>query len=105
MNRRLTNVRRGAKIAVLFDGGPIEAYEGETVAAALVAAGHTAFRKTARQGAPRAVYCGMGVCYDCLVVVDGQTNQRACMTPVRDGMQVTSQVGWGSSAGGAPTHA
>ena len=105
MNRRLTDVKRGAKIAVFLDGRTVEAYEGETVAAVLVVAGQVAFRKTARSGAPRAVYCGMGVCYDCLVIVDGETNQRACMTSVRDGMQVTSQVGWGPPAAAAPPHA
>lgn len=105
MNRRLSGVTRGAKIAVFLDGAPVEAYEGETVAAVLVAAGHVAFRRTARNGSPRGAYCGMGVCYDCLVVVDGEINQRACMTSVRDGMKVMSQLGWGPSERADANHA
>lgn len=65
------------------------AIEGETVAAALTAAGITALRR-ARNGEPRGVFCGMGVCYECLVTVDGGRAQRACMTKVRDGMAVAS---------------
>ena len=65
------------------------AIEGETVAAALTAAGITALRHT-RNGDPRGVFCGMGVCFECLVTVDGRPGQRACMTPLRDGMQVTA---------------
>jgi len=72
---------------ILVDGQPIPAREGQTVAAALLAAGQRVFRHTP-QGAPRGLFCGMGVCFDCLVVVDGQTGQRACLTPVRSGMQV-----------------
>ena len=65
------------------------AIEGETVAAALTAAGVTALRRT-RNGEPRGVFCGMGVCHECLVTVDGRRAQRACMTKVRDGMVVGS---------------
>ena len=95
MGRRLPNVKRGPKIVIYLDGTATEAYEGETVAAVLVATGHTAFRRTSRTASGRGLYCGMGVCYDCLVQVGSQTNQRACVTSVRDGMKVTSQVGWG----------
>ncbi len=95
MERRLSDVRRGRKIVIYVDGAPMEAYEGETVAAALIAAGHVAFRRTARNGSPRGLYCGMGVCFDCLVQVESHTNQRACMTAVKEGMRVSSQVAWG----------
>jgi predicted molibdopterin-dependent oxidoreductase YjgC len=70
----------------------VTAYEGETVAALLLAEGHVATRTT-RGGSARGVYCGMGVCFDCLVVVDGVPNTRACVTWVRDGMDVARQDG------------
>lgn len=69
------------------DGRPISAEPGQTVAAALIGAGITVFRHTPT-GAPRGIFCGMGVCFDCLVTVDGLTDQRACITPVRPGMRV-----------------
>ena len=69
---------------------PIPALEGETIAAALSAAGIVAFRRTA-SGAPRGLHCGMGACFDCVVTVDGRIGQRACMTKVADGMVVTGE--------------
>jgi predicted molibdopterin-dependent oxidoreductase YjgC len=77
-----------------LDERTVTAYEGETVAAMLLAEGHLATRTT-RGGSPRGVYCGMGVCFDCLVVVDGVPNTRACVTWVRDGMVVVRQDGFG----------
>jgi glycine/D-amino acid oxidase-like deaminating enzyme len=79
----------GRSISFRFDGQPIEALDGETVAAALSAAGITALRRTA-SGAPRGVFCGMGACWDCVVTVDGRIGQRACLTRARDGMTVLS---------------
>jgi len=78
----------GHPVTIQFDGQPIAALAGETVAAALSAAGIVAFRRTA-SGAPRGVYCGMGACFDCVVTVDGRIGQRACLTKVADGMRVT----------------
>jgi predicted molibdopterin-dependent oxidoreductase YjgC len=69
------------------DGEIITTCDGQTVAAALIAAGKQMFRHTP-SGAPRGVFCGMGVCFDCLVTVDGLADQRACVTPVRPGMRV-----------------
>src|SRR5690349_10608861 len=79
----------GPPVAFRFDGREIEALEGETIAAALAAAGVVAVRQ-ARSGAPRGPFCGMGVCFDCLVTVDGQPSQRACLTRVAPGMEVRS---------------
>jgi NADPH-dependent 2,4-dienoyl-CoA reductase/sulfur reductase-like enzyme len=73
-----------------FAGEAIAAVSGQSVAAALTAAGHRVFRETGK-GSPRGVFCGMGVCQDCLVTVDGKPNQRACMTEVRDGAVVEKQ--------------
>ncbi len=64
-----------------FEGEAIAARPGETIAAALTAAGVRTFRIT-RQGEPRGLYCGMGVCQECLVEIDGQPSVRACMTKV-----------------------
>jgi predicted molibdopterin-dependent oxidoreductase YjgC len=85
---------------VTLDGRPVTAYEGESVAALLLAEGITATRVT-RGGEPRGVYCGMGVCFDCLVVVDGVPNTRACVTWVREGMTVERQAGLGATRGDA----
>src|SRR5215831_20559914 len=78
-----------APVRIRFDGAEIEALPGETVAAALAAADIVAVRRS-RSGAPRGPYCGMGVCFDCLVTVDGRPNQRACLTKVEPGMDVRS---------------
>jgi predicted molibdopterin-dependent oxidoreductase YjgC len=85
-------VRRGPSVRITVDGDPLEAHLGESVAAALIAAGSGPVRTT-RGGHPRGVYCGMGVCFECLVVVDGVPNTRACMTWVRDGMEIRHQAG------------
>jgi len=79
---------RGAKILLTVDGRQIEAYQGETVASALLAAGITTLRLSAKHAEPRGVYCGMGVCYECLVTINGIHAQRACVTPAEDGMVV-----------------
>src|SRR5690348_14867717 len=79
----------GQPITFQFDGQTIKALEGETISAALSAAGITTFRHTP-SGAPRGAFCGMGACYDCVVTVDGHPGQRACMTPAADGITVTS---------------
>ena len=85
-------LERGRPVRVVLDGAPVEAFEGETVAAVLLAQGEIATRTTPA-GAPRGVFCGIGYCFDCLVVVDGVPNTRACMTWVRDGMEVARQDG------------
>jgi hypothetical protein len=79
------------EIAFTFDGRPVAARPGQSLAAALTEAGVRAFRDTVG-GAERGVFCGMGVCQDCLVTVDGVPNRRACMTPVAAGMEVAKQV-------------
>jgi predicted molibdopterin-dependent oxidoreductase YjgC len=85
-------LERGEEVSLTLEGRPVTAYQGETVAAVLLAEGHIATRTT-RRGSPRGVYCGMGVCFDCLVVVDGVPNTRACVTWVREGMRVSRQDG------------
>jgi predicted molibdopterin-dependent oxidoreductase YjgC len=87
-------LERGPAVTVLLDGRQVIAYEGETAATVLLAEGHVATRVTAR-GEPRGLFCGMGVCFDCLAVIDGVPNTRACMTWVRDGMRIERQDGFG----------
>ncbi len=85
---RIRSISRGAEIKILINGRPHIAYEGENVHAALLAAGYRALRKTTKMDQPRGFFCGMGVCYDCQVTINGMPNQRACMTPVRYGMEI-----------------
>lgn len=78
-----------------FDGEPVGFRPGQTVGAALVAAGRSSWRTTRAEGAPRGLFCGIGVCFDCLVTVDGHPNQRACLVLAEDGARVTTQRGVG----------
>ena len=87
-------LERGEAVELTLDGRRVVGYEGESVAAVLFAEGDLSTRTT-RGGEPRGVFCGMGVCFDCLVVVDGIPNTRACVTWVRPGMDVQRQVGFG----------
>ncbi|KQL45838.1 sarcosine oxidase subunit alpha [Brevibacillus choshinensis] len=73
-----------------FNGTPYSAYEGETIAAALLASGVRTLRVHEEKGTPRGIYCNIGHCYECRVNVDGVPTVRACMTLVQDGMQVTA---------------
>jgi glycine/D-amino acid oxidase-like deaminating enzyme len=84
--------RPGASLAFVFAGRPLQAVPGETVAAALIAQGVLA-QGWAKDGAPRGHYCGMGVCHDCLVAIDGRAGQRACLTKVEPGMTIEPQQG------------
>lgn len=95
-------LRRGRRVVFTYDGEPIEAYEGETVAAALLALEQRTLRRTSRRGEPRGVFCGMGVCFDCLMQIDGRPNVQACVTPVREGMRVETQQGNGTWNGQMP---
>ena len=88
-------VERGPALTVTLDGRPVRAYLGETVATVLFAEGSVETRTTLG-GAPRGVFCGMGTCFDCLVVVDDVPNTRACMTWVREGMRIAHQRGLGA---------
>lgn len=83
----------GGEVTIRFAGQPVAACEGDSVAAALLAAGYAALRTTAVGGQPRGPWCMMGVCFDCLVEIDGIPNMQACMTPVRDGMQIHPMAG------------
>jgi predicted molibdopterin-dependent oxidoreductase YjgC len=96
LSRRTESVSPANVLRFTFDGQELMAREGETIAAALMAAGRRAFRVTGRRAEPRGFFCGMGICYECLVQVDGRPNVQACRIPVTEGMQVETQRGAGS---------
>ena len=84
----------GPEVAITVDGRPRTARLGESVAAALMADDDLELRTTAG-GEPRGLFCGIGVCFDCLVIVDGVPSTRACITWVADGMVIDRQRGPG----------
>ncbi|MGQ9490345.1 MAG: (2Fe-2S)-binding protein [Anaerolineae bacterium] len=100
--QRLPRPPGSAPLTITVDGEPVPAYPGETVATVLLATGRRTFRHTDRFATPRGLFCGMGICYDCLVTVDGQPGARACMTTVQPGMTVETNrrpSGWVSEQG------
>jgi len=82
-------------VKITFEGRSIEAKKDEPVMAALVAAGVTVFRHTLK-GSPRRMFCGIGRCTDCIMIVDGIPGVRTCITRVREGMSIERQKGMGS---------
>ncbi|MFC1437497.1 (2Fe-2S)-binding protein [Streptacidiphilus sp. N1-10] len=78
-----------------FDGRELPALPGRTVAAVLWSAGIVSWRRTRDGGEPRGVFCGIGACFDCLVTVNGQPNQRACLVAAAPGDVIHSQEGTG----------
>ena len=80
-------------IDVEFDGRRLAVLGQRSVAAALLAAGVSLFRSTPVSGAPRAPYCMMGVCFECLLEIDGVANRQACLVQVQPGMKIRSQEG------------
>lgn len=83
------------QVHIFVDEKPYTANEGEMIAAALIANGISTFRYTNHKHKPRGLYCGIGRCTDCVMIVDGVPNVRTCITPVRDGMQIHTQNGLG----------
>ncbi len=91
----LGKLKRVKEVTIYFHGRPIGAREGEPIAAALYAQGIRVLRKTALRKEPRGIFCAIGRCTDCVMVVDGVPNVRTCITPVREGMRVEFQEGLG----------
>jgi D-hydroxyproline dehydrogenase subunit gamma len=92
MFRRLVEPER-ASVRLMVDGRAITAAPRDSVAAALLAAGMVACRTTPVSATPRAPYCMMGICFECLVTIDGVGSRQACLTRVREGMVVEMQQG------------
>ena len=82
-----------ASVAITINGKPFRAPQGCTAAAAVLLAGVSSTRATPVTGAPRAPYCMMGVCFECLMEIDGVANQQACLVPITDGMRINAQLG------------
>lgn len=83
----------GETLSFTLDGERAQGLEGDSVAAALLAAGRAACRESAVSGSPRGPFCMMGVCFDCLVTIDGIGNRQGCLVPLREGMAVETQPG------------
>jgi len=86
-------VESGAAVPFTFEGRALAGRTGDSVAAALLAAGIDTFRHSAVSGAPRGPFCMMGVCFECLVVIDGVGNRQACLVPLAAGMTIARQDG------------
>ena len=76
------------KIIININGKDTPARLGDTVLASLLASGHVAMKKSRKLNEPRGPLCGMGVCYECQVSIDGKPNQRACMSEAKDKMVI-----------------
>ena len=83
------------EVKITVDGKEIKAYEGEMIASALTAAGIKVFRYTSKYKEPRGVFCAIGRCTDCVMVVNGTPNVRTCVTPVEKDMVIQTQEGLG----------
>ena len=84
-----------SELRFTFGGREIAAEPGQSIGAALIAAGQRSWRSTRHAGEPRGIFCGIGICFDCLVTVNGRPNQRACLTEVVQGDRVEPQEGAG----------
>lgn len=76
------------KVTIYFEGKPLTAEKGDTVAAVLTSYGIKDFRYTRKRQEPRGIYCAIGRCTDCMMTINGKPNVRSCMTPVEEGMKV-----------------
>lgn len=76
------------RITVNLNSTPVETAAGQSVGAVLMGQGTKAWRTTRHEGKPRGIFCGIGACYDCLITIDGQPNQRACMVEASDSMNI-----------------
>jgi predicted molibdopterin-dependent oxidoreductase YjgC len=87
-NLRIGSIKRKKQVTIHVNGKKIIAYKGETVLAALIAAGYKSLKKSKTIGETRGPLCGMGVCYECQVSIDGVQNRRSCMIEVEDDMEI-----------------
>jgi len=96
MTKRIVNhpvlgdLDKQKKVTFQFDGETYEGHENDTIASALLAHGIRTLRKHEDSGNPRGIYCNIGHCFECRVTVDGASNIRACLTPIKENMVVES---------------
>ena len=86
---------RRTPVTFSFDGRTLTGLAGQPIAAALLDNGISVFRHTHKTGQPRSLFCGIGQCNDCVVVVNGKPNVRSCTTPLEEGMVIETQHGLG----------
>lgn len=91
----LGDTTRKETVNITVDGQKIKAKKGEMIAAALFANGIRINRYTVKREEPRGIFCGIGQCTDCAMIVNGKPNVRTCVTPVEEGMVVKTQHGVG----------
>ena len=89
----LGKIEKGQPVTFYHDGNALSGYEGEPIAVGLRAAGVMVHRHTMKEHKPRGIFCAIGRCTDCVMIVDGRPNVRTCVTPLAEGMQVQTQYG------------
>lgn len=87
-NLRIGAINRKEPVTFTVNGKEVSAFKGETLLAALLAAGYKQLKKSPVKKSPRGALCGMGVCFECIVTVNGIPNIRSCMTEVENHMKV-----------------
>ena len=92
----LKSYSKGKLVSFEYDGKTIEGYEGEPIAIALKANGIMIHRYTAKYNEPRGMFCAIGRCTDCVMIVNGKPNVRTCVTALEEGMKVETQYGVGA---------
>lgn len=94
----ILEVPEGKTVSFTFDGRTLTGREGQPIAGALLDNGISVFRRTPKHGQPRSLFCGIGQCNDCVVIVNGCPNVRSCITPLSAGMDIRTQQGLGRVA-------
>lgn len=94
----ILDIKLNREITFFYNNMPLKACEGDTIAAALTANGIRVFRETSKRHETRGLYCGIGQCTDCVMIVNGRPNIRTCITLVEEGMTVETQIGKGKGA-------
>jgi predicted molibdopterin-dependent oxidoreductase YjgC len=89
----LGEIKKGRLVTFHYNGQSMEGYEGEPIAVALKASGVLIHRYTKKLHKPRGIFCAIGRCTDCVMVVDGIPNVRTCVTPLKEGMVILTQYG------------
>lgn len=84
---------KGDEVTFIYNGRPMKGFKGEPIAAALKAAGVKVNRYTAKLHRPRGMFCAIGRCTDCVMIVNGKPNIRTCVTPLEEGMVIQTQYG------------
>ena len=85
-------INRGRQVQIILNDKPVFTYEGELVSTVLQSEGIHIFNRKHKTGKPAGIYCGMGICYECLVNVNGVANTRACQSPIEEGMTIHTEL-------------